>query len=152
MIEHEWYTSSQNYHPSLKKIIAPLLHTILLLISVGIGPSLAWKVNGRSGISSRHIARDKELFLPLWIRRSSSARRDTTFFLRAPRYDILQPSGEIRHSSSARWDSTFFIRTARCDVVPLSRRLAQLQNKHNIPAKDELDISVQFRVMLYINL
>ena len=91
-------------------------------------------------------------FLPLWIRRSSSARRDTTFFLRAPRYDILQPSGEIRHSSSARWDSTFFIRTARCDVVPLSRRLAQLQNKHNIPAKDELDISVQFRVMLYINL
>ena len=27
--------------------------------------------------------------------------------------------------------------------------LAQLQNKLNIPAKDELDISVQFRVMLY---
>ena len=77
---------------------------------------------------------------------------DTTFFVRAPRYDVLQPSGAIRRSSSARRDSTFFIRAARCDVVPLSRRLAQLQNKLNIPAKDELDISVQFRVMLYINL
>ena len=35
------------------------------LISAGIGPFFAWKVNGRSYISSRHIVGGKVLFLPL---------------------------------------------------------------------------------------
>ena len=30
MIEHEWYTSVQNHHPSLKKSFAPLLHNTIL--------------------------------------------------------------------------------------------------------------------------
>ena len=31
MIEHEWFTSAQNHHPSLKKSIAPLLHIVIFL-------------------------------------------------------------------------------------------------------------------------
>ena len=40
IIEHEWYMSAQNHHPSLKKSIAPLSHIVLFLVSAGIGPFL----------------------------------------------------------------------------------------------------------------
>ena len=61
MIEHEWCTSAQTHHSSLKKSIAPLLHIVLFSIGAGIGHYYAWKVNGRSDISSRHIAGGKVL-------------------------------------------------------------------------------------------
>ena len=76
MIEHdwftrappatEWYTSAQNHHPSLKKSVASLLYIAQYLISAGTEPFFAWKVSGRSGISSRHITGDKDFVLPLY--------------------------------------------------------------------------------------
>ena len=45
------------------------------------------------------------------IRRSLSLRRDTNFFTRAARYDLLHQRDEIRPSSSARQDASFFVRT-----------------------------------------
>ena len=42
------------------------------------------------------------------ILRYSSAQRDTTFFIRAARCDVLRPCAEIRHSLSARRDITLF--------------------------------------------
>ena len=56
------------------------------------------------------------------IRRSSSARRDASFLNRPVRYDVLRPRGEIRSSSTAWWDTTFFSRAPRYDVLPLCRR------------------------------
>ena len=38
MIEHDWFTSAQNHHLSLKKSIAPLVTHSTFLISAGIGP------------------------------------------------------------------------------------------------------------------
>ena len=46
MIERGGFTSAENHDPSLKKSVAPLLHIVLLLISAGIWPSFAWKVDG----------------------------------------------------------------------------------------------------------
>ena len=56
------------------------------------------------------------------IRHSSSTHRDTTFFVRVPRYDLLPPRSEIRHSSSALQDMMFFIGAPRYDLIPLSRQ------------------------------
>ena len=38
------------------------------------------------------------------------------------RYDVLHPRGEMRRSSAAQRDTTFFVRAPRYDRIPLSRR------------------------------
>ena len=54
IIEHQWLMSDRNYHPSLKKLIAPFIHIVLFLTSAGIGPFFYKKW---MGISSRHNGR-----------------------------------------------------------------------------------------------
>ena len=66
------------------------------------------------------------------IRRSSSARRDTSFFIRVPRYVVLHPRGEIRRSSSARRDTSFFIRAPRYVVLHPSAEIRSSSSQPSI--------------------
>ena len=59
-----------------------------------------------------------------WDTTFSSARRDTTFFNRPMRYDVFRSPAEIPRSSSAHQGMTFFNRAPRYEVVPLNRRFA----------------------------
>ena len=72
MIEHEWYTSAQNHHPSLHiRLFLISVHIVLFLISAGIGTFFAWKVDNEYRVV---ITGDYVLFLPLRREASLDAR------------------------------------------------------------------------------
>ena len=72
-----------------------------------------------SSVHGQYMAKYVVLHFRSERRRSSTARRDTSFFILALRYVILHPRSEIRRSSSSRRDTSFFIRAPRYVLFPL---------------------------------
>ena len=69
-----WTTRAQS-SSSLEKVNCSLVTHSTLFNKCRNRTFFAWKVNGRSGVSSRHIAGNKELFLPLLREISPNARK-----------------------------------------------------------------------------